>query len=135
MSTACCPLPAAFSLQQQFVRPEVLCGNVRPGKPEMLLMANGKSIEIIFIHLDSSTTKCPLVTLHLPPLGLKQLINLLRPLLGMCVCECVRNVCVCARQTFLIGSKEKPSGSAFVVNKPSKVNFLSEANLWFIADA
>lgn len=40
---------------------------------------------------------------------------------------------VCARQTFLIGSKEKPSGSAFVVNKPSKVNFLSEANLRFIA--
>lgn len=29
--------------------------------------------------------------------------------------------------------EEKPCGSAFVVNKPSKVNFLSEANLWFIA--
>lgn len=41
-------------------------------------------------------------------------------------------VCVCQADIFN-WFEEKPCSSGFVVNKASEVNFLSEANLWFIA--
>lgn len=41
-------------------------------------------------------------------------------------------MCVCQADIFN-WFEEKPCSSGFVVNKASEVNFLSEANLWFIA--
>lgn len=44
--------------------------------------------------------------------------------------ECV---CVCARQTFLIGLKKSPAAPPLSSTSQVKSTFLSEANLWFIA--